>query len=369
MKQYHDLSLDILKKGEYEWNERTKTGTISLFGEKSTYDLKEGFPLVTTKHLGYRLPMEEMNFFLRGDKSVRSLIDKNVNIWNDNAFDFYLRRNNLTKDFPKHSQEWRDKSEWYVNKVKTNDDFAEKEGTLGRVYGVQWRDWNHSFDQIKKFIENLKKNPSSRSNIFSGWNPSDLNDMALPPCHLLTQSRVIDGRLDLLMFQRSCDTLLGVPFNIAQYAYLNHLMAREANLQPGKFQHLYGNVHFYTGTGERGEFFKDSKNLEEFQKGISEANSSEEYVAIQDWYLHTAPKEPIGTEGTDHIPFVLMQLARDTKKLPNLEWKIDESIDFWKAITMPIDELISIKGYKKSEHHPELAYEFDGKLIKPVMAA
>src|SRR3989344_301952 len=240
--QYLNASKKILSEGEYEWNDRTQTGTLSLFGETCHYDLRKGFPLVTTKNLAWRLPIEEMLYFFRGESDLGILIDKKIPIWNANGFDFYLKRHNLKKEFPKHSPEWREKFKWYINKVKNNMDFRKKEGTLGRIYGVQERDWRgpdeKRVDQLEKFLKTLKNDSSSRANIVSHFNPAEMEEMALGPCHLLYQSRVIkddNNRLDVLMFQRSCDNLLGVPFNAVQYAFLIEMAAKETGLTPGKF--------------------------------------------------------------------------------------------------------------------------------------
>lgn len=373
MKQYLDLSKRILMEGEYEWNDRTETGTLSKFGGSASYDLKEGFPLPTTKKLPYRMPVEEMLFFLRGEDNVRKLVDKNVNIWNANAFDFYLKRHDLKKEIPKHTQEWRDEFSKYIDRVKNDEEFAEKEGTLGRVYGVQWRDWRKSdgtsVDQVDKFLKKLKKgDPTSRSNIVSAFNPGEMDEMALGPCHLLYQSRVVKdkNRLDILMYQRSADNLLGVPFNIVQYSFLDQLVARETGFEPGKFEHQLGNVHFYTGIQPRTNFLRDEKNLEKFQNMVKQAEKPEDYLEIRDWYLKKAPEEPEGTEGLDHIPFALTQLARTPKEKPSLELKLKEGESFWDAIKKDARELVDVHGYNPE---PNLKYEHKGKIIKQTMAA
>ena len=373
MKQYLDLSKRILMEGEYEWNDRTETGTLSKFGELASYDLREGFPLLTTKKMASRLPIEEMLFFLRGEDNVKRLTDKNVNIWNANAFDFYLSRHDLKKEIPKHTQEWRDKFSWYIDKVKNDEGFAKKEGTLGRVYGVQWRDWTRpngeKVDQIDNFIKKLKgKDPTSRSNIVSAFNPGEKDEMALGPCHLLCQSRVVKdkNRLDLLMYQRSADNLLGVPFNVAQYSFLNHLVSRETGFEPGKFEHQLGNVHFYTGIQPRTNFLRDEKNLDEFQDMVKKAKKPDDYLEIRDWYLKNAPEEPEGTEGLDHIPFALTQLARTPKEKPSLELKLQDGEGFWDAIKKDARDLRKIRGYNSED---KLTYEYKGKTIEPIMAA
>ena len=373
MKQYLDLSKKILTEGEYEWSQRTQTGTLSLFGEKTTYDLQEGFPLVSTKKVGWRLPLQEMLFFLQGENDLKAFNDKNMHIWDGNGFDFYLRRHDLNDKFPKHTPEWQEKFEWYMDHVK-NDELFEEERTLGRVYGVQWRDWKvienkkiSSHDQIQSFLNKLSKNPSARSNLVTAFNPGEMPQMALPPCHMFFQSRVVedDNRLDLLMYQRSCDTLLGVPFNTAQYAFLTKLIAREKDLKPGKFEHMYGNVHFYVGPKPRSEFLRNNENLKEFQGKVKEAQTPKDYQEIQNWYLENAPAEPKGTEGTDHIPFILTQLGRNPKPKPTLDFKIEKNIGFWDAINMDVRDVVKLSGY---DPHPALVYNLNKKTIKPKMA-
>lgn len=371
MKQYLDLSRKILSKGEYEWNNRTQTGTLSLFGEVSKYNLQEGFPLTTTKKVAWRLPVEEMMYFFRGDNNLGTLLDKNINIWNGNGFDFYLRRNNLTSQFPKHSPEWREGFDKYIHSVKNNLEFREKEGTLGRIYGVQARDWKgpkgETVDQLKGLFDKLKKDPSSRSNIVSHFNPAEMQKMSLGPCHLLYQTRVVedDNRLDILMLQRSADNLLGVPFNAAQYSFLTEMVSKEVGLKPGFFSHMFGNLHYYIGTSPRSEFLRDKKNLKQFQGMFDSISKPSDHIELRDWYLDNAPRELVGTEGTDQIPFALMQMSREPKEMPTLEFKV-EDFDFWETIKMNAKDLIDIKGYNP---HSELTYELDGKIIKPLMAA
>jgi len=372
MEAYLDLSKKILSEGEYEWNKRTQTGTISLFGEVAGYDLRKGFPLTTTKKLAWKLPTEEMLFFLRGENDLGILLDKNIKIWNANGYDFYLRRNNLTKEFPKHSPEWREGFQKYIQSVRNNPIFRKKEGTLGRIYGVQERDWKgpkgETVDQLKNFLEKLKGDSSSRSNIVNHFNPAEMNKMALGPCHLLYQSRVVEddnNRLDIAMYQRSADNLLGVPFNIVQYAFLLEMASKEVGLNVGNFKHLFGNLHYYIGTAPRSNFLRDKKNLKEFQGKFNESTTPNDYLDLKDWYLKGAPRELVGTEGTDQIPFALIQFSRNIKEKPTLEFKVKD-FNFWEAIKMDAEDLIEIKNYNPE---PELIYNLEDKEIKPLMAA
>jgi len=209
MRQYHDLMERVLKHG-LEKRDRTGTGTLSVFGHQMRFDLKDGFPLVTTKKLHLKSIVYELLWFLAGDTNVRWLQEKGVSIWN----------------------------EW-----------ADEEGELGPVYGHQWRSWpakdGKAIDQISAVVNEIKRNPDSRRLIVTAWNPADIEKMALPPCHCLFQFYVGNGRLSCQLYQRSADIFLGVPFNIASYALLTLMMAQVTNLKPGEFIHTFGDAHLY----------------------------------------------------------------------------------------------------------------------------
>ncbi len=209
MRQYLDLLKRIFDEGK-EKSDRTGTGTISVFGDQRRYVLQEGFPLLTTKKLHTKSIIYELLWFLRGDTNIKYLSDNKVTIWN----------------------------EW-----------ADGNGELGPVYGKQWRAWEgadgRTIDQISNVIGEIKKNPDSRRLIVSAWNVSDLEKMALHPCHLLFQFYVVDGKLSSQMYQRSADTFLGVPFNIASYALLTEMIAKVTDLEPGEFVHVIGDAHLY----------------------------------------------------------------------------------------------------------------------------
>ena len=209
MKQYLNLLDHILKTG-VEKTDRTGTGTLSCFGYQMRFDLSEGFPMLTTKKLHIKSIVHELLWFLKGDTNVKYLQDNGVRIWN----------------------------EW-----------ADENGDLGPVYGKQWRSWQspngETIDQISNAIDLIKNNPDSRRIIVNAWNVGDLKEMALTPCHCLFQFYVADGRLSCLLYQRSADTFLGVPFNIASYALLTMMMAQVCDLEPGEFVHAFGDVHLY----------------------------------------------------------------------------------------------------------------------------
>jgi len=209
MIQYLNLLQHVLENGE-EKSDRTGTGTLSVFGYQMRFDLNKGFPLMTTKKLHLKSIIHELLWFLKGDTNIRYLKENNVSIWN----------------------------EW-----------ADSEGNLGNIYGFQWRSWpdytGGSIDQISQIISSIKNNPDSRRHIVSAWNVADLKNMALPPCHVLFQFYVSNGRLSCQLYQRSADIFLGVPFNIASYSLLMMMVAQVTGLQPGDFVHTLGDAHIY----------------------------------------------------------------------------------------------------------------------------
>ena len=225
MKQYLDLVKHVLEKGELK-SDRTGTGTKSVFGYQMRFDLREGFPMVTTKKLHLKSIIYELLWFLKGDTNIKYLKENGVNIWNS---------------------------------------WADPEGNLGPVYGFQWRNWNNDgIDQISNLISDLKNNPSSRRHLISAWNPSVLPDTlksfevnvangkaALPPCHAFFQFHVNNGKLSCQLYQRSADVFLGVPFNIASYSLLTLMIAQVCDLEPGDFIHTFGDAHIYTNHFEQ----------------------------------------------------------------------------------------------------------------------
>ncbi len=247
MKAYHDLLQHILDNGTVK-DDRTGVGTLSTFGYQMRFDLSEGFPLVTTKKLHLKSIIHELLWFLDGDTNIKYLVENGVNIWNDWPFQKYVTDMGLEESLPKYSPEWKAEMKSFVEKVKTEPGFAEKWGELGPVYGRQWRDFN-GFDQIKWVSEEIKRNPMSRRLIVSAWNASEIEEMAkagLPPCHTMFQFYVSNGKLSCQLYQRSADTFLGVPFNIASYALLTMMMAQVTGLEPGEFVHTFGDVHLYS---------------------------------------------------------------------------------------------------------------------------
>ena len=246
MRQYHELLEHILEEGVKK-EDRTGVGTISVFGYQMRFDLSEGFPLVTTKKVHLRSIIHELLWFLKGDTNIRYLVQNGVNIWNDWPFQKYLNDQGLADTFPKYTAEWKDEMKRFVARVAEDESFAQKYGELGPVYGRQWRDFN-GVDQIAWVEKEIKRNPNSRRLIVSAWNAAEIEEMAkagLPPCHTLFQFYVQNGKLSCQLYQRSADTFLGVPFNIASYALLTMMMAQATGLEPGDFVHTFGDAHLY----------------------------------------------------------------------------------------------------------------------------
>lgn len=217
MKQYHDLLRHVMEHGTTK-SDRTGTGTKSVFGYQMRFDLSDGFPVVTTKKLHLRSIIHELLWFLKGDSNIKYLKENGVSIW---------------------------------------DEWADENGELGPVYGVQWRSWptatGETIDQIQKLVDSIKNNPDSRRHIVNAWNVAEVENMALPPCHTMFQFYVADGKLSCQLYQRSADIFLGVPFNIASYALLTMMLAQVCDLEPGDFVHTFGDAHIYSNHFEQVE--------------------------------------------------------------------------------------------------------------------
>ena len=246
MEQYLDLLKEINSNGVRK-DDRTGTGTISIFGHQMRFDLTEGFPLVTTKKVNFNSILHELLWFIKGDTNIEYLVKNNVNIWNEWPFQSWLEKTGQNENLIMHSPEWKEKLTEFIGLVKTDSVFAEKYGDLGPVYGKQWRDFE-GIDQLNQVVEDLKDNPNSRRHIVSAWNPREIPIMiksGLPPCHTLFQFYVSDGKLSCQLYQRSADVFLGVPYNIASYALLTYMIASVTNLDVGEFIHSLGDTHIY----------------------------------------------------------------------------------------------------------------------------
>lgn len=233
--QYKGLLGTVLYGGK-EKSDRTGTGTLSVFGRQIRHDMSKGFPILTTKKVAFKTMVTELKWFLRGDTNIKYLVDNGCNIWNGDAYKKYCKLQVPHDHF--------ETQEEFIELIKTDDEFANKWGELGPIYGSQWRDVN-GIDQLANLMENIKNDPFSRRLIINSWNVSELNQMTLPPCHYAFQVYVVEGHLDLLWTQRSADMFLGVPFNLASYGLLLLVLCHELNLRPGKIIGHFGDIHLY----------------------------------------------------------------------------------------------------------------------------
>lgn len=309
---YLQLIRDILEKG-HEKSDRTGTGTKSLFGYQMRFNLAEGFPLLTTKKVPFGLIKSELLWFLRGDTNIRFLLEHNNHIWDEWAFKNWVESDEYhgpdMTNFGLRAQEddifnkvYQDEKKKFCQKIVEDQEFANKFGNLGDVYGAQWRHWQtrngETIDQIKDVIETIKNNPDSRRMIVTAWNPEDVPLSALPPCHTLFQFYVNDGKLSCQLYQRSADVFLGVPFNIASYALLTHMIARETGLEVGEFVHTLGDAHIYLNHLDQvNEQLQRKPNdaptlwLNPEKKNIMDFEMED--IGVKNYYSHSAIKAPV----------------------------------------------------------------------------
>lgn len=338
VQQYLDHSLDILTSPRSNFKGGSKeSGIISLFGYQSVHDLREGWPLLTTKDMAIDSMIHETIWFLRGDTNTKYLEDNKCPVWRPDAFQHNLPGMIKEGIFPagmqKYSPDWDAALKEYGKLIREDKDgFAEQWGDAGPIYGKQWRRWPHfdekqgkvvEIDQLRNMIEGLKKKPTGKKHIVNAWQPGDVPDMSLPPCHVLYQATGNEnGELELQLYQRSCDQFLGVPFNKASYALLTQIIAQEAGMTPKTFIHTFGDSHFYASIGKRTEWYKE--NFEEVRKKIREAKKLDEdygektaYLEVNDWINKHAPADE-NEKKYDHVTAILEQLSRKTKSLPKL---------------------------------------------------
>lgn len=354
VKQYLEHSRKILTS-DYSWVKGGSKGMglISLFGHQNEYNLQESFPLLTTKSISINSIIHELIWFMRGETNIKYLVDNNVHIWDGNAFDHNLEKMAEEGIFPKemarYSLDWEKTKKEYFQRIKTDEEFAQRWGDLGPVYGAQWRHWKvrdengkvREIDQLVDLFENIKKNPTSKKLIVNSWNVADIPKMALEPCHMFFQVNYREGAMDLQLYQRSCDMFLGVPFNIASYSMLTQIIAQQAGFKPGRFIHTFGDAHFYTGAGERAKWYED--NFCELKTKVIQSSSSEDYLKILDWLNQSLPAESFETEGQDHVGAIIEQLSRTPKPLPRME-----------IAYKPFDKL-TFEDFKLTHYNPEPA--------------
>ena len=298
--EYQNLLETILSTGE-EKGDRTGTGTLSVFGEQIKHNMSEGFPLLTTKKMAVKTMMTELKWFLKGDTNIKYLVDNGCNIWNGDAYKRYCKLQVPHDHF--------ETQEEFIELIKTKDDFAKKWGELGPLYGKQWRDWNvkvphktmdgvyhtRTIDQIQNLINELKTNPNSRRLMVSAWNVSELHEMTLPPCHYGFQLNVRGEYLDLMWNQRSVDTFLGLPFNIASYGLLLSLIAYETGYKPGSLIGSLGDTHLYTNHIEQAELQikRTSFDLPTLKIISSDILNGEFEVEFENYISRPAIKAPL----------------------------------------------------------------------------
>ena len=289
--KYQGILQDILLEGK-EKGDRTGTGTISVFGKQIRHDMSEGFPLLTTKKMAVKTMMTELKWFLKGDTNIKYLVDNNCHIWDGDAYKAYPHKDELTQ-------------KEFIQKIKSDWKFARVWGELGPIYGKQWRDWDGrqerdgsydmSLDQIANLIFLLKRNPDSRRLMVSAWNVGELGDVVLPPCHYGFQCYVNDGKLSLMWNQRSVDTFLGLPFNIASYGTLLLLLCKETNLEPGELIGNLGDTHLYKNHIEQAEEqrLRSSFALPTIKLSNVDILSGEWEYEIEGYKYHPTIKAPL----------------------------------------------------------------------------
>ena len=299
MEQYHALLRQILDRGVVK-GDRTGTGTRSVFGHQSRYDLSMGFPLMTTKKVYMKGIIHELLWFIAGDTNIAYLVRNGVNIWNEWPFQNYLIQQGLADSLPKHGQAWKEELKDFVERIKTDEDFAQKWGELGPVYGRQWRNFE-GVDQLSKALDMIEKAPNSRRIIVSAWNPPEIDEMAkagLPPCHTLFQFYIANNKLSCQLYQRSADVFLGVPFNIASYALLTHMIAQVCGLEVGDFIHTLGDAHLYSNHIDQAneQLGRDFRPLPRLTLNASVTDLfafTFEDIVIEDYNPHPPIKAPI----------------------------------------------------------------------------
>lgn len=312
MQAYLDCLQYILDHG-IEKTDRTGVGTISVFGYQNRFDLSEGFPLMTTKRVPFRLISSELLWFLHGDTNIQYLLKHNNHIWDEWAFERWIKSPaykgpDMTnfglraEEDPHFKALYDEELENFLDRIINDDDFAKIYGDLGNIYGKQWRHFQGAdgkeVDQIAILLDLIKHQPDSRRMILSAWNPTEIADMALPPCHTLSQFYISNGKLSCQLYQRSADVFLGVPFNIASYSLLTHLLAREAGLEVGEFVHTFGDLHIYKNHFEQvhEQLSRKAKALPQLKirEGAGDIfNLKVEDIEIIGYQPHKAIKAPV----------------------------------------------------------------------------
>lgn len=287
-KQYQDLLRKVIETGNNK-TDRTGTGTVSIFGESIRHNMSDGFPILTTKKVAFKTMVTELKWFLKGDTNIKYLVDNNCNIWNGDAYKDYQRACAYMLEMEDYTQEE------YINRVKTDDDFAHTWGDLGPVYGKQWRNIN-GVDQLENLITGIIDNPDSRRHLVDSWNVEQLEKMTLPPCHYSFQCYVSqNGELSLMWNQRSADLFLGVPFNISSYGLLLLLLCKETGYKPGELIGNFGDMHLYKNHLNQAaeQILRRSYDLPEIKLSYYDIYRGDFDVELVNYKSHPAIKAPL----------------------------------------------------------------------------
>ncbi|OGJ12175.1 thymidylate synthase [Candidatus Pacearchaeota archaeon RBG_16_35_8] len=341
---------------------------LSLPGYMASYDLREGFPLITTKKMFTKGVIEELLWFFKGDSNIKYLENKNVSIWTLNAFQFNFPKMAEKGIFPeylgtedaKYTPEWEAAVKEFGRKIREEPGFAEEFGDAGRIYPIQWRKWSHynprtgkleTIDQLGDVIKGMQKKPFGKKYMVTAWNPGEIDQMSQPSCHVIYHLMINEDEktgervLDLSMTQRSSDMFLGVPFNIASYALLTHIIADQVGVKPRRFVHTLDDSHFYTGLGERSKWYVE--HWRELKNKVREVRDKPGYLEVLEWVNKNAPAAE--TEGRwDHVTAILEQLSREPLPMPQLSMVQRKTLE-----ELTVDDF-KITGY---EHHPLIRRE------------
>tara|TARA_Y100000310_G_scaffold344364_1_gene456766 strand:+ start:7629 stop:8720 length:1092 start_codon:yes stop_codon:yes gene_type:complete len=331
VQQYLDHCKEILSSPRSNFKFGSKgSGLVSLFGYQNNYDLREGFPLLTTKKMFHKGIIHELVWFMRGDTNIKYLEDNGVDIWRRDTFQHnfskMVKEGIFSDGMKKYSSDWDQALDEYGQRIREDSEFAERFGDAGPIYGKQWRNWEFydkekaklvKVDQLRNMIEGLKKKPMGKKHIVSAWQPGDVPKMSLPPCHTLFQATSDgDGGLEMQLYQRSCDQFLGVPYNIASYSLLTQVIAQEVSMEAKTFVHTFGDSHFYSGLSEKGKWYQE--NFSKLQNMVWLTSNEEDYLGVLDWIKNQAPQDK-NENKYDHVTAILKQLSRQPKKLPTIE--------------------------------------------------
>ncbi len=331
VQQYLDHAHEILTSPRTNFKRGSKgSGLVSLFGSQNEYDLREGFPLLTTKKMYHEGIIHELIWFMKGETNIKYLEDNGIKIWRRDAFQHNLpgmiKEGIFQEGMKKYSTSWESALQEYGQRIIEDKEFAQRFADAGPIYGKQWRAWETfdpnlgkivKVDQLQNMINGLKKKPTGKKHIVSAWQPGDVPRMSLPPCHVMFQATSDgDGNLEVQLYQRSCDEFLGVPYNIASYALLTKIIAQEVGMKPKTFIHSFGDAHFYSGLAKRGEWYQE--HFEELQSRVRDVSERSGYLEVLDWISTNVPKDK-SEKKYDHVTAILRQLSREPKQMPHIE--------------------------------------------------